>query len=254
MGYKRRVATTPDAPASSAPLVTPLHRIALGRAGLDRDGVVTGVASIGAIAVLRALRAPGFVQVLTAVAGLGATLFFRDPHRSPADDDPNLTPVSVDDVLAASDGRVLAVEEVVDPRIGPQRWLRIATFLSVLDVHVNRVPIAGEVVAVQEHLGGFAMAQKEAAEHNVARYLTLATAHGPVVVAQRTGLIARRIVTRVHPGDRLATGQRYGLIRFGSRTDVHLPTGTATPLVRPGDRIRGGRTVIARFDPVDPVG
>jgi phosphatidylserine decarboxylase len=89
---------------------------------------------------------------------------------------------------------------------------------------------------------------KPAAEHNVAAYTVLETAHGTVVVAQRTGLVARRIVQRAPVGSLLARGERLGLIRFGSRTDVYLPADKVTPLVAPGDRVTGAATPIARWN------
>ncbi|MFN8078172.1 MAG: phosphatidylserine decarboxylase [Kineosporiaceae bacterium] len=242
VGYKRGVVTSgtrgPDT-----------HRLGVGRFGVDRDGLVTAAAFAVLTGALGVRGASRTARLAAAVAGVALTLFFRDPNRSPSDD-PSWTP-DPDEVLAASDGRVLSVEEVEDPRIGPGRWLRIATFLSVLDVHVNRAPISGEVVAVRRYGGGYAMAQTEGAEHNVAAYLTLATDHGPVIVAQRTGLIARRIVVRTRVGDRLRAGQRFGLIRFGSRTDVYLPAGTARAEVSVGARVIGGRTPLARFTPSD---
>jgi phosphatidylserine decarboxylase len=95
--------------------------------------------------------------------------------------------------------------------------------------------------------GGYAAAMKPEAEHNVAGYTVLETTHGTVAVAQRTGLIARRIVHRSPVGSLLAKGERFGLIRFGSRTDVYLPVDAATALVAPGDKVLGGETVIARW-------
>src|SRR5204862_459878 len=144
-----------------------------------------------------------------------------------------------------SDGKVLAVEHLTDERFGTGEFLRVAVFLSVLDVHVNRSPVAGRVVEYFVEDGGYAAAMKPAAEHNVAAYTVLETVHGRVVVAQRTGLIARRIVQRCPVGSVLAKGERFGLIRFGSRTDVYLPAEAAVPVVAPGDRVIGGQTVIA---------
>ena len=95
--------------------------------------------------------------------------------------------------------------------------------------------------------GGFAAAMKPSAEHNVAAYTVLETAHGKVIVAQRTGLIARRIVQRVPVGTLVARGERMGLIRFGSRTDVYLPADRAESLVGVGDKVIGGSSVIARW-------
>jgi phosphatidylserine decarboxylase len=114
-------------------------------------------------------------------------------------------------------------------------------------VHVNRAPVAGTVVDHILEDGGFAPAMKPAAEHNVAAYTVLETPRGRVVVAQRTGLIARRIVQRAPVGSLLARGERFGLIRFGSRTDVYLPAGAAEPAVQKGDKVSGGATVIARW-------
>jgi phosphatidylserine decarboxylase len=114
-------------------------------------------------------------------------------------------------------------------------------------VHVNRSPVAGRVRDYFVVDGGFAAAMKPAAEHNVAAYTVLDTPRGTVVVAQRTGLIARRIVQRAPAGALLAKGERFGLIRFGSRTDVYLPADRAQATVAPGERVLGGATVIARW-------
>jgi phosphatidylserine decarboxylase len=138
--------------------------------------------------------------------------------------------------VAASDGKVLGVERLHDDRFGDQEFLRIAVFLSVLDVHVNRAPVAGKVADYFVEAGGYAAAMKPSAEHNVAAYTVLETAHGQVIVAQRTGLIARRIVQRAPVGSLLAKGERMGLIRFGSRTDVYLPSERAVPRVSPARR------------------
>ncbi len=117
----------------------------------------------------------------------------------------------------------------------------------MLDVHVNRAPVAGRVADYFVEDGGYAAAMKPAAEHNVAAYTVLDTPRGTVVVAQRTGLIARRIVQRAPIGSMLAKGERFGLIRFGSRTDVYLPADAAEATVAAGDKVRGGATVIARW-------
>ncbi|HEX3731752.1 MAG TPA: phosphatidylserine decarboxylase [Mycobacteriales bacterium] len=207
---------------------------------IDSNGVaaaaILGTAALAVKAVMPRSRA----WLLPAAALLPVAAFFRDPERE--------IPTDLDAVLAASDGRVLSIEQVTDPRAGGEEHLRIAVFLSVLDVHVNRAPVAGKVLAITQTIGGYAAAQTEPAEHNVAQYTTIESPHGNVVVAQRTGLIARRIVNRSRVGKRLEAGQRYGLIRFGSRTDVYLPVGKATPAVGVGDKVRGGETVIARWN------
>jgi phosphatidylserine decarboxylase len=120
-------------------------------------------------------------------------------------------------------------------------------FLSVLDVHVNRVPVAGRVADYFVNDGGYANAMTAAAEHNVAAFTVLDTDHGTVAVVQRTGLIARRIVQRTPVGTLVARGERLGLIRFGSRTDVYLPADRAEATVGVGERVIGGASVIARW-------
>lgn len=216
---------------SSVPLTRTMH--------IDSNGVAAAGIALGLAALVRAARPASRLWLLPALAAAPVAAFFRDPQRHVPEDE--------NAVVAASDGRVLSVERVVDSRFPGQDFLRIAVFLSVLDVHVNRAPVAGRVVDYFVADGGFAAAMKPEAEHNVAAYTVLDTAHGTVVVAQRTGLIARRIVQRAPVGALLAKGERFGLIRFGSRTDVYLPAGAAEPLVAAGDRVHGGSTVIARW-------
>jgi phosphatidylserine decarboxylase len=181
---------------------------------------------------LRRLRALGWLAAAMIAA------FFRDPPRHVVAD-PNAA-------LAACDGRVLAVERLRDERFGKMEWLRIAVFLSLADVHINRSPVAGKVVRTIRENGGFAAADSADAEHNNALYMEIEAAHGPCIVAQRSGLVARRIVNWAAPGELLAQGDRYGLIRFGSRTDVYLPAGRFEACVSAGERVRAGETVIAR--------
>ncbi|GIJ65291.1 phosphatidylserine decarboxylase [Virgisporangium ochraceum] len=206
---------------------------------IDSNGVAAAGIALGLAAIAKAARPKSRLWLVPALAAAPVAAFFRDPNRDVPED-----PASV---VAASDGKVLGVERLVDDRFGDTEYLRIAVFLSVLDVHVNRSPVAGKVVDYFVEDGGYAAAMKPSAEHNVAAYTVLETAHGQVVVAQRTGLIARRIVQRAPVGSLLAKGERMGLIRFGSRTDVYLPADRATPRVSPGERVVGGATVIARW-------
>ena len=206
---------------------------------LDSNGVAAAAILGGAAYVARRRQPESKLWLLPALAAPAAAAFFRDPRR--------LVPDETDAVVSSADGTVLSVERLYDERFGPGEWLRVAVFLSVLDVHVNRSPVPGRVAEVIRETGGYAMAQSAAAEHNVACYTVLETTRGRVVVAQRTGLIARRIVHRAPAGRLLARGERYGLIRFGSRTDVYLPADRVDPLVAPGDRVVGGETVIARY-------
>ncbi|MEV0268519.1 MAG: phosphatidylserine decarboxylase family protein [Hamadaea sp.] len=218
---------------SSVPLTSTMH--------IDSNGVAAAGIALGLAAALRTIRPKSKAWLLPALAAAPVAAFFRDPHRHiPAD------PAAV---VAASDGKVLSVERLYDERFADEEFLRIAVFLSVLDVHVNRSPVAGKVVDYFVEDGGYAAAMKPEAEHNVAAYTVLedALGHGKVVIAQRTGLIARRIVQRAPVGALLAKGERFGLIRFGSRTDVYLPASAAEAVVVPGDRVVGAETVIARW-------
>jgi phosphatidylserine decarboxylase len=175
--------------------------------------------------------------VLVLAAFLAA--FFRNPERV-APPDPNA-------VIAPADGKVLAVGEI--ECADGSKALRIGIFLSVFDVHVNRAPVAGEVVSIERSGDAFLAAFNPAAEtRNVQLAMTLRTAAGRRVrVVQITGLIARRIVCQPRVGEWLGRGVRYGLIRFGSRTDVVLPL-EARAAVREGERVWGGRTVIATLE------
>jgi len=217
---------------SSIPLTRHMH--------IDSNGVAAFGITLGLAALLRSSRRTAKLAWLPAIAAPAVAAFFRDPQRD--------VPQDPSAVVAASDGKVLSVERVTDDRFGEQsEWLRIAVFLSVLDVHVNRAPVAGRVADYFLTDGGFAAAMKPDAEHNVAAYTVLDTPQGRVVVAQRTGLIARRIVQRAPIGALLAKGERFGLIRFGSRTDIYLPADQATAAVAPGDRVTGGTTVVANW-------
>jgi phosphatidylserine decarboxylase len=172
--------------------------------------------------------------VLGVVAGFMA-FFFRDPDR--------LAPIVPGALIAPADGRVMEVRTSVDdPFVGSAQAVSI--FLSPLDVHVNRSPMAGLVVAV-EHRPGAKMAayRPEASERNERTTIAIQGESARVVVRQIAGVLARRIVCRVRPGDKLAPGERFGLIKFGSRTDLIVPA-AARLRVKAGDRVLGGETVI----------
>jgi phosphatidylserine decarboxylase len=173
---------------------------------------------------------------------LGLTVFvgcfFRNPKRLITGDERT--------VVAPADGRVLEAAEVELPN--GQKAIRVAIFLSVFNVHVNRAPVPGRVTAIERSGEKFLAAfNKKAASHNVRLDMTLETPEGEtVVVSQITGLIARRIVCHPKVGEFVERGCRYGLIRFGSRTDVLLPP-TAELRVHRGLKVRGGRDVIAQL-------
>jgi len=169
--------------------------------------------------------------------------FFRDPER--------VRPTRPGALVAPADGRVVSVEQVAPPaELGlgaAPRW-RVATFLSVLNVHVNRVPGDGTVTAVAYHAGQFLNASVDkASELNERNALAIRLADGrSIAVVQIAGLIARRIICQVKTGDTVQGGARFGIIRFGSRTDLYLPEGVA-PLVCVGQTMVGGETVMAEL-------
>jgi phosphatidylserine decarboxylase len=196
------------------------------------------LAPLAIAAALAAAFGPGWLAI-----GLGALCvfvlaFFRNPARAVPGDERS--------VVAPADGRVLCVDEIEDER--GRKGLRIGIFLSVFDVHVNRAPLAGRVVSIERGGSKFLAAWDPRGEHeNVRLALELELADKRrIVVTQITGLIARRIVCHAQVGDWIPRGARYGLIRFGSRTDVLLPPGSVAAVQR-GDRVRGGASIVARL-------
>ncbi len=181
--------------------------------------------------------APLAGALLTGVA-LFVASFFRNPPRE--------IPPGDALVVSPADGRVIEVGEIEQP--GGEKALRIGIFLSVFNVHVNRAPVAGRILSIERSGTKFLAAFNPDAEtKNVRLDLTLETALGARVrVAQITGLIARRIVCHAQVGEQIAKGARYGLIRFGSRTDVVLPLGSRARVAK-GDRVKGGSSVLAEL-------
>jgi phosphatidylserine decarboxylase len=178
--------------------------------------------------LLRGLFVPGVVTatVLTSV-WIFFAIFFRDPERIPGEG-----------VVSAADGHVTIVAEEEG------RW-RIAVFMNVTDVHVNRFPLDSEVAGIEDSGEGFRPAYLPDATHNVQRRYRLTTGYGPVEVIQMTGILARRLVSLVRPSEEHRKGDRLGMILLGSRVDVLLPVGAFRPAVRSGDRVWAGRSTIA---------
>lgn len=218
-----------------------------GGIAVDTSGM-TAATALGAVALLvaRASRRPWWV--LPAAAAVPVAAYFRDPRRD--------APGGSDLVVAAADGTVLSVDRVREEHLGPGEWLRVAVHLSVLDVRVNRSPVPGRVAAVLDEdprpparAGTRVRGTATDATPGAARYTVLETTRGRAVVAQRGGPVGRAIVHRAPVGALLARGERFGLIRAGSRTDVYLPAELAEAAVTAGDRVRGAETVIARYRP-----
>ncbi|MGA2383513.1 MAG: phosphatidylserine decarboxylase family protein [Gemmatimonadales bacterium] len=185
---------------------------------------------------------PGWSLALVGV-GILLTLwvaaFFRDPQRTGPRGD-NL-------VLAPADGRVCSIAEVEEPMYLHRKATRVSIFMNVLDVHVNRYPVSGEIEVVHYNPGQFTVASHDKASLvNEQASVGILGPHGPVLVRQIAGNIARRIVTDAGAGDRAVQGERLGMIRFGSRVDLFLDP--AVPLkVALDQRVVAGRTVIAEY-------
>ena len=166
--------------------------------------------------------------------------FFRNPARTVPRGD-NL-------VLASGDGKVIAVQEEFEPRYMKDQSIRISIFLNLFDVHVNRMPCAGTVVDVAYRPGRFLnAADPDATVHNEQNALMIETpSKKKVLCVQIAGLLARRIACWVVPGERAVPGERFGIIRFGSRMDTFFPVDSHVR-VRVGDRVRGGESILAEF-------
>lgn len=203
------------------------------------DGWKFIAAFAGVSALLGAIA--GFLGWIGAILTVWCLYFFRDPKR--------VVPQGDDLVVSPADGLVCAITEAAPPEeleMGEASMTRISVFLSVFDVHVNRSPVAGTVSKAAYRPGKtLNAALDKASEENERRALRIASAKGPdVAVVQIAGLVARRILGTAEENDSLQTGERIGLIRFGSRVDVYLPKGTKV-MVAEGQRAVGGETVLA---------
>jgi phosphatidylserine decarboxylase len=193
---------------------------------LDPAGIPFVVAAVLLTVAVGLLSAPAFAAPLL-VLTLFVIWFFRDPHRKPPDDESVL--------VSPADGKIIVASGT-----------KVSIFMNVFDVHVCRTPAGGTVTNVRHVSGSFVAAYRDdASEHNERATITLDSRWGELRFTLVAGLVARRIVCRVRPGDRLERGQRIGLIRFGSRVDVLLPPGLR-PSVRVGGRVVAGETVLAR--------
>jgi len=196
-----------------------------------KDGVFYGIGLVIAGAVAVYLGGVWWGLGFFLLAGF-CLYFFRDPERTIPEG-----PVAV----SPADGRVMLVRTLGDGR------RRISIFLNIFDVHVNRAPVTGTVVERIYRKGKYRMAHKEvASEENEQNSLTIESGNTRVVVSQIAGLIARRIVCTKDVGDSVQKGERFGLIKFGSRTDLDLGPEWEI-VVQPGDRVRGGSSIVARL-------
>jgi phosphatidylserine decarboxylase len=206
------------------------------RVPIERDGLVFILPALGVSGMLYLLRSPWWASGVLLLAAFLA-YFFRDPERP--------IPPGERLILAPADGRIVAIKPFPGWR-GPfgEPLTRVSIFLSVFDVHVNRAPLTSVVNAVSHTPGRFLAAWGEAAStQNEQTLIHFASPDGDVWVKQIAGLLARRIVCRLKPGQKVAAGDRIGLIRFGSRVDCILPA-TAELRVRRGQAVKGGSTIL----------
>ena len=210
---------------------------------IDRAGYPFIVGALLPAAAFAALRRTGLAAACAGVAGFMA-FFFRDPDRR--------VPLGDDLVVAPADGRVMVAGAPETGAAPPGEWQQVSVFLSPVDVHINRVPFGGRVTQVRYQPGRFLPAyQPDAARDNERSEVWIERGDVTVVFRQIVGILARRVVCRAREGDVLATGARFGLMKFGSRMDVFLPP-SAQLRVAAGTRVRGGESVLARIPDAPP--
>jgi phosphatidylserine decarboxylase len=194
-----------------------------------------------ALAVLVAVLAGPMPGVALFGLSLFFLFFFRDPER--------VVSALPDEVLSPADGRVMVAGAPTSSEFPAAEWQQVSIFLSPMDVHVNQMPVGGRILKVAYHPGRFLPAYKHEAT-SLNEFTEVAVEHGgrKVVVRQIVGVLARRIVCRVHEGDVVRAGDLYGVMKYGSRMDVFLPA-DATLRARVGDRAVGGVTVLATLTP-----
>ncbi len=191
------------------------------------------------ITLVAALTVDPYWAIIPGVLAAFVTFFFRNPRRAVPDNDTL--------IVSAADGTVMGICDVYEDQFLEQEGIKITVFLSIFDVHVNRSPIAGEIKFQQYTCGRFRPAYKESAGFENERHtIGLENDKMRVLVTQIAGILARRIVSWVTLGVTLERGERYGMIKFGSCTEIVVPP-TVEVLVKKGDKVRGGETVIGRL-------
>lgn len=198
------------------------------------------VGSLCLVTVVLAFFVPAYLTLLLILIDLFVLFFFRNPKRT--------IPSSEGCVIAPADGKIVQVGECTEERFSGEEFIKVSIFMSVFNVHVNRIPISGRITNVVYSKGKFYSANlSKASLLNENNALFLETeGHKKVLVIQIAGLIARRIVCWINKGDDVKKGQRFGLICFGSRVDVFLPRETRIE-VTVGQRVRGGETILGHL-------
>lgn len=198
------------------------------------------ILTAGALAILAFALGWAFIGVVLLCLSLAITGFFRDPVR--------IVPIGDNLVVSPADGKIVSIGPAPDAELFHGSKTRVSIFLSPLDVHINRIPVAGKISELRYSPGKFLAAYKaEASERNEQNALKVIDSSGRAFgVVQIAGVLARRIVCWVKRGDNLNQGDRFGLIMFGSRTDAYLPDGCSVEVVE-GQRVKGGETILGRF-------
>jgi phosphatidylserine decarboxylase len=217
-----------DSPAPTSAVDMPRSRVRLAKGASPWLVPTALTAAVTGCAALRSRRW-AFAAVPTLALTGGMLWFFRDPERTPVEDG----------IIASADGVVQSIDPWPDGRT------RVATFMSPLNVHVNRAPLTGVVKSVEHKAGGFVPAFNKESEHNERVVWVFDTPRGEIELIQIAGTVARRIVPYLEAGAEVEVGERIGLIRFGSRVDVYLPPGVE-PAVTVGQRTTAGETRLDR--------
>ena len=193
--------------------------------------------------VFASITGSNFVWGLTyaeAVLLLFLIFFFRDPDR--------VTPNGKGLIISAADGKVVHVEEVNFPELSNEKMIQVSVFLSIFDVHVNRIPISGVVNEIKYYPGKFLAAWNDKASlENEQTLISIDSGNKKIYFKQIAGLVARRIVWNLEAGQSVVAGERFGLIRFGSRVDILFPLNSEIR-VNVGDKVKGGETVMGVID------
>ena len=208
------------------------------RIPVAREGwpFIFSVLLLSIVCILMGYKIPA---MLLGIAALCIILFFRDPERKIVKDESL--------ILSPADGRILGICEIEGKDMGMTRLRQISVFMSVLNCHINRIPISGKVTRCEYHPGKFLPAFREkASEFNEQNTIHIKNDDMEIGIRQIAGLIARRIVCRARQGDLVNQGKRFGLIRFGSCVDIILPSDVEI-LVHPGEKVKAGLSSIARF-------
>lgn len=204
---------------------------------IDRAGIPFILAFL-VPALLLLYAGYGVAGLVLLTVAVFMTFFFRDPERS--------VPGTRDVVLAPADGKVMAAGAADAASAPPGDWTQVTIFLSPLDVHINRMPVSGRVTKVEYRPGRFLPAYKPESCDNERTEIWIDHAGQAIVIRQVVGVLARRVVCRVREGQTVAAGDRFGLMKFGSRMDVFLPP-SARLHVRAGERVRAGESILAEL-------